>query len=121
MAKLCPGYMDDCACKEPAEDIAGCGGGPSAVDDHKEWNKLSTANDQTLSESTVSLPTPQTPLKSGTTRVTVRKMGTCVRCGYISSQEVCQACTLLEGLNKSRPKVNVTNSQITMQMNDLSL
>lgn len=31
-------------------------------------------------------------------------MGSCKRCGYLSSQEVCKACVLLEGLNKSRPK-----------------
>jgi cytoplasmic tRNA 2-thiolation protein 1 len=31
-------------------------------------------------------------------------MGQCKRCGYLSSQEICKACVLLEGLNKSRPK-----------------
>jgi cytoplasmic tRNA 2-thiolation protein 1 len=31
-------------------------------------------------------------------------MGSCKRCGYLSSQEICKACVLLEGLNKSRPK-----------------
>ncbi|KAJ4397905.1 cytosolic thiouridylase subunit Ctu1 [Didymella pomorum] len=31
-------------------------------------------------------------------------MGSCIRCGYLSSQAVCKACVLLEGLNKSRPK-----------------
>lgn len=30
-------------------------------------------------------------------------MGKCQRCGYLSSQEVCKACVLLEGLNKNRP------------------
>lgn len=31
-------------------------------------------------------------------------MGQCTKCGYLSSQSICKACVLLEGLNKSRPK-----------------
>lgn len=31
-------------------------------------------------------------------------MGSCKKCGYLTSQEFCQACALLEGLNKNRPK-----------------
>ena len=31
-------------------------------------------------------------------------MGQCKQCGYLSSQEICKACVLLEGLNKNRPK-----------------
>ncbi|MCJ1328772.1 nucleotidyltransferase [Thelotrema lepadinum] len=31
----------------------------------------------------------------------------CIRCNYLSSQAVCQACSLLEGLNKNRPRVEV--------------
>ncbi|MCJ1320765.1 nucleotidyltransferase [Xylographa vitiligo] len=34
-------------------------------------------------------------------------MGQCVRCGYLSSQDICKACVLLEGLNKNRPKVDI--------------
>jgi cytoplasmic tRNA 2-thiolation protein 1 len=34
-------------------------------------------------------------------------MGQCERCGYLSSQKICKACMLLEGLNKSRPKMKV--------------
>lgn len=36
-----------------------------------------------------------------------QQMGKCVRCGYLSSQAICKACTLLEGLNKNRPKMNI--------------
>ena len=36
-----------------------------------------------------------------------QQMGKCVRCGYLSSQALCKACVLLEGLNKSRPKVDI--------------
>jgi cytoplasmic tRNA 2-thiolation protein 1 len=34
-------------------------------------------------------------------------LGTCKRCGYMSSQAICKACTLLEGLNKNRPQVEI--------------
>lgn len=34
----------------------------------------------------------------------------CVRCGYMTSQEVCKACTLLEGLNKGRARVELLQS-----------
>lgn len=30
--------------------------------------------------------------------------GTCTSCGYISSNPVCKACVLLEGLNKGLPR-----------------
>lgn len=31
----------------------------------------------------------------------------CGRCGYLSSQSVCKACMLLEGLNKNRPRTEI--------------
>ncbi|KAI4188694.1 MAG: hypothetical protein L6R41_001970 [Letrouitia leprolyta] len=31
----------------------------------------------------------------------------CGRCGYLSSQSVCKACMLLEGLNRNRPKTEI--------------
>ena len=33
--------------------------------------------------------------------------GTCGRCGYISSQAVCKACLLLEGLNRGLPGLGI--------------
>ncbi|XP_043571961.1 cytoplasmic tRNA 2-thiolation protein 1 isoform X1 [Chiloscyllium plagiosum] len=33
--------------------------------------------------------------------------GTCTRCGYISSQQLCKACALLEGLNRGLPKLGI--------------
>ncbi|KAK9463875.1 uncharacterized protein V1516DRAFT_668923 [Lipomyces oligophaga] len=35
------------------------------------------------------------------------KAGACERCGYISSNRLCKACVLLEGLNATRPNVPV--------------
>lgn len=46
---------------------------------------------------------PFTPRKATAKQV----MGQCKRCGYLSSQEICKACVLLEGLNKSRPKTSI--------------
>ena len=34
----------------------------------------------------------------------------CIRCNYISSQTVCKACVLLEGLNKGKPKLGIGKS-----------
>ena len=33
--------------------------------------------------------------------------GTCTRCGYISSQPLCKACILLEGLNRGLPRLGI--------------
>jgi cytoplasmic tRNA 2-thiolation protein 1 len=34
-------------------------------------------------------------------------LGICKKCGYMSSQDICKACMLLEGLNKNRPKMEI--------------
>ena len=36
-----------------------------------------------------------------------QKLGQCERCGYLSSQAICKACVLLEGLNKARPRTAI--------------
>ncbi|KAI9664650.1 MAG: nucleotidyltransferase [Bathelium mastoideum] len=41
-------------------------------------------------------------------KIPQQKMGQCERCGYLSSQPVCKACVLLEGLNKNRPKTTIS-------------
>ncbi|XP_037887852.1 cytoplasmic tRNA 2-thiolation protein 1 [Glossina fuscipes] len=40
---------------------------------------------------------------------TVKKpiRGTCERCGFVSSQQPCKACKLLEGLNRGLPKLGI--------------
>ena len=32
--------------------------------------------------------------------------GNCTKCGYISSQPLCKACVLLEGLNRGLPRLD---------------
>jgi cytoplasmic tRNA 2-thiolation protein 1 len=36
-----------------------------------------------------------------------QRLGQCERCGYLSSQAICKACVLLEGLNKARPQTAI--------------
>lgn len=43
----------------------------------------------------------------GGRKVARQVMGQCERCGYLSSQKICKACSLLEGLNKSRPQTSI--------------
>ena len=40
-----------------------------------------------------------------TVKVQVRSK--CIKCGYMTSQELCQACVLLEKLNKGKPKIQL--------------
>ncbi|RDW94422.1 cytoplasmic tRNA 2-thiolation protein 1 [Coleophoma crateriformis] len=40
-------------------------------------------------------------------KLTRQTLGTCKQCGYMSSQDICKACMLLEGLNKNRPKMEI--------------
>jgi cytoplasmic tRNA 2-thiolation protein 1 len=48
------------------------------------------------------------PVKKDTSKKLMKQtLGTCKTCGYMSSQEICKACTLLEGLNKNRPKMEI--------------
>lgn len=47
------------------------------------------------------------PIKR-TRKVVQQQMGQCERCGYLSSQAICKACMLLEGLNRSRPRTAIT-------------
>jgi cytoplasmic tRNA 2-thiolation protein 1 len=42
-----------------------------------------------------------------------QRLGQCERCGYLSSQAICKACVLLEGLNKARPRTEIQVSDST--------
>ena len=50
--------------------------------------------------------------------------GTCKKCGYISSQELCKACVLLEGLNRGLPRLGIgktTASNLAEQVRKMTL
>ena len=59
--------------------------------------------------------------RTGASRISKKlpkqQMGNCVRCGYLSSQDICKACMLLEGLNKNRPKTQI---QVSIEEEDNS-
>jgi cytoplasmic tRNA 2-thiolation protein 1 len=107
MAKLCPGYRDDCACDDETAEgvVAGCGGAGEA--ETQDWEKTKTVNEPSNGrrESIMSTST-LTSTKLGFSKP-IRTMNSCERCGYMSSQAICQACKLLEGLNKSLPRVKI--------------
>lgn len=42
--------------------------------------------------------------------VNLPKLTNCERCSYVSSQAVCKACVLLEGLNSGLPKLGIGKS-----------
>lgn len=135
MARLVPGESaSSCACKGqkapvpaiPEDDIAGCGsqsGGPpggemAAMDKQLRENeehagleidvaKRISENKQggkgTQKEIPIRSGNPASKGSNGPRQV----LGNCKRCGYMSSQDICQACTLLEGLNKNRPQIQL--------------
>ncbi|XP_076232243.1 cytosolic thiouridylase subunit 1 [Calliopsis andreniformis] len=41
---------------------------------------------------------------------------TCSRCGFVSSQEICKACIMLEGLNRGLPKLGIGKSNKVRQI-----
>lgn len=43
----------------------------------------------------------------------------CIRCGFVSSQEICKACVLLEGLNRGLPKLGIGKSNKAKKIMDL--
>ncbi|CAK9809533.1 Cytoplasmic tRNA 2-thiolation protein 1 [Anthophora plagiata] len=43
---------------------------------------------------------------------------TCSRCGFVSSQEICKACIMLEGLNRGLPKLGIGKSSKVKRIMD---
>jgi len=88
---------------------------------------LNGTNDRASSEDTTLVSSkkgrggkgkPQTSRKAAPRQV----MGQCKRCGYLSSQEICKACVLLEGLNKNRPKNQIeVSGHVEEATNELDL
>jgi cytoplasmic tRNA 2-thiolation protein 1 len=133
MARLIPGDSpSSCACKGQTsapiaadeDDIGGCGsqGGRTsdkrmaAIEKQLRENEAHEALEidiaKVKSGSSVGERDKQIdlPLRngSGLARGAPRQvLGTCVRCGYMSSQAICQACMLLENLNKNRAQIQI--------------
>lgn len=133
MARLVPGQTQDaCACKanttaspvaDEEDNGGGCGsangrstGGEMAAMEKQLRENEKAAEGKLETEITIPKPTEKgnqpKPAKgpkasSITVPIMKQKLGFCERCGYMSSQKLCQACMLLEGLNKNRPEIQI--------------
>ncbi|KAL8645956.1 MAG: hypothetical protein Q9210_006420 [Variospora velana] len=104
------------AADEEAEGEAGCGsangrasGGEMAAMEQKLRDEEKTTGketDFTLQGQRHDRCKPPSTAK----KLPKQHLQRCVRCGYLSSQPVCKACMLLEGLNKNRPKTEISVS-----------
>jgi cytoplasmic tRNA 2-thiolation protein 1 len=108
LARLCPGFVgerSECQgeCQGDAEvedeQVGGCGRGSGSLALELGSERKPEENDR-----------PQRQRNKADRPVKVRAkqtMGICEKCGYMSSQAVCKACLLLEGLNRNRPKTDI--------------
>ncbi|KIW35640.1 cytoplasmic tRNA 2-thiolation protein 1 [Cladophialophora immunda] len=99
---------------EGDEQTNGCGGQNQTSDSMVRLEKDLTANEAAAERETeIQLPRPEVQpnihdkKRRGRRKVVKQIMGQCERCGYLSSQKICKACSLLEGLNKSRPRTTI--------------
>ena len=141
MAKLVPGSDEECggACASSVpvaeEEEGGCGsaqgrstgGEMASVEAQLRQNEAAVDGNleteitikSVNSNGAVPLANGKKAKKGFTPRKTAKQvMGQCKKCGYLSSQEVCKACVLLEGLNKARPKNKI---EVGYEVQDVSL
>jgi cytoplasmic tRNA 2-thiolation protein 1 len=140
MARLVPGYEDSCrgdcggihTTGTAEEEEGGCGsavgrsGGGEMARMEKRLNETENTIEHSL-ETEITLPRPpvapkdaivlplrpkrEKQLPSAPKKQPAKQtMGECERCGYLSSQKICKACVLLEGLNKNKAKVSLEES-----------
>ena len=125
MARLVPPEMSSSSqCGTVDEEAAGCGsangrssGGEMAAMEKRLANNEAAAAHETSISLPLSAPAAESITANGTSihdrkpkgrrKMAKQIMGQCEKCGYLSSQKVCKACMLLEGLNKNRPKTTV--------------
>ena len=126
MAVMVPPEVNGNNTKKPAaedESAGGCGsqngrssGGEMAAMEQKLAEDEAAASRETEIQLPAASATAKKPAKTKNKnpdksrtpkQVKSQSMGKCERCGYISSQKVCKACSLLEGLNKNRPRTAI--------------
>ncbi|KAL4973499.1 ERG2 and Sigma1 receptor like protein-domain-containing protein [Aspergillus desertorum] len=127
MAALVPiadgGQAATAGAAEDESAVGGCGSqnGRTRGGEMAEMERMLAQNEGAAElETEIKMPSHQTaavplpkrthkPKKLQTQKMTKvgQVLGNCERCGYISSQRTCHACTLLEGLNKNRPKAAI--------------
>ncbi|KAI9151668.1 Cytoplasmic tRNA 2-thiolation 1 [Paramyrothecium foliicola] len=121
LARLTPDKgQGSCAC-EPAEGLGGCG----SANGRTSGNELAQVEAELRAQP--ANPALETEIKltpsvdsSDAVKLSLRSrapkeqksaplqvLGQCIKCGYMSSQAMCQACTLLETLNKNRADIAI--------------
>ena len=99
-----------------AESAGGCGnangrsGGSEMAAMEQQLQANETAQDREIDITTAGQRHDRHKCKGSnkmSKKVHKLQMGRCQKCGYLSSQAVCKACMLLEGLNKNRPKMEI--------------
>ncbi|ROW06709.1 hypothetical protein VPNG_06690 [Cytospora leucostoma] len=104
MARLVPGKQTDkCACKGNLP--------PTEVSAEEDVGGYVTAAVplKVRPDAIKELPVRPGNATNATKRqgVSGQVLGRCEKCGYLSSQAMCQACMLLEGLNKNRAQIQI--------------
>lgn len=98
-----------------ADSVGGCGGsnGRTSGGEMVEMEKKLQADESASGLETEITVKGKNHLRNGAVinrkarKLPRQKMGKCLQCGYLSSQDICKACVLLEGLNKNRPKMDI--------------
>lgn len=128
MAALVPPEVNASgACADENESASACGSanGRSSGNEMAEMERRLQENQMASTrEVEIKLPAKGGPLADETVqhsdqrpahgrktrpqrKVAKQVMGRCEKCGYLSSQSICKACMLLDGLNKARPNTTI--------------
>lgn len=123
MARLTPDKGPAaCACDDEGEGVGGCGSANGRTSGNELAQMEESLKEQSKSEVLeTEITTDGTAIKADeSVKLPIRSRrhkeaaptqmqtrGKCVKCGYMSSQAMCQACTLLEGLNKNRAEIAI--------------
>lgn len=122
MAALVPQEVNQsgkkCGSTAAAEDDGGCGSqnGRTSGGEMAAMEKELAENESAESRETeIRLPKGQSLNVPQQKVIKKQTLGHCERCGYLSSQRICKACNLLDGLNRNRPKTAI---EVSVGMED---
>lgn len=116
MAALVPPEVTGSASCAADGETNGCGSRNENGDSMAQMEKALVTNDAAAERETeIKLPNTKANGQASThdrkqrgrRKIVKQVLGQCERCGYLSSQKICKACSLLEGLNKSRPRTTI--------------
>lgn len=114
--------QDDCLCDGPSSLAEGGSVGCGSQNGRSRGLEMASMEVGLDRRSQSSTRSSEASLKRGTalpmeekkgtatvaTRISPKQtLGRCEKCGYMSSQAICQACMLLEGLNKNRAPIEI--------------